>query len=87
MTRLVEAVRSLGLEAEVDLVGHWVRFHGERDLVYVVEAAPGYYYTWCAGPEERGVQFYADPVEAIRAGLGRAVRGERDAGADRDTGR
>ena len=87
MTRLVEAVRSLGLEAEVDLAGHWARLRGERYRVYVVEAAPGCYYTWCDGSGERVVQFYADPIEAVRAGLGRAVRGEQDEGADRDTGR
>ena len=87
MTRLVEALRALGLDAEVDLAGHWARLRGERYRVYVVEAAPGCYYTWCAGPGERVVRFYADPIEAVRVGLGRAVRGEQDAGADRDTGR
>ena len=73
MTRLVETVRALGLDAEVDLGGSWVRLRGERALVYVVEAAQGSYYTWCDGPGERTVQFYLDPAEAIRAGLGRAT--------------
>ncbi len=73
MTRLVEAVRALGLDAEIDLDGHWVRLHGERYLVYMVEAAQGSYYTWCDGPGERAIQFYLDPAEAIYAGLGRAT--------------
>jgi len=73
MTRLVEAVHALGLDAEADLGGHWVRLQGERALVYVVEAAQGSYYTWCDGPGERTVQFYGGPAEAIRAGLGRAT--------------
>ena len=87
MTALAAAIEALDLEAEVDLAGHWARLQGERFRVYVIEAAPGCYYTWCEGPEERGVRFYADPAEAIRAGLGRAVRGERAGGADRATGR
>ena len=73
MTRLVKAIRALGLDAEVDLGGSWVRLQGERALVYVVEAAQGSYYTWCDGPGERAVQFYGAPAEAIRAGLGRAT--------------
>ncbi len=39
----------------------------------MVEAAQGSYYTWCDGRGERAVQFYNDPAEAIRAGLGRAA--------------
>ncbi len=73
MTRLVEAVHALGLDAEVDLGGRLVRLQGAHALVYVVEAAQGSYYTWCDGPGERAVQFYSAPAEAIRAGLGRAT--------------
>jgi hypothetical protein len=80
MTQLVEALRALGLDAELDLAGHWARFRGEQCQVYVVEAATGCYYTWCDRPGERAVQFYTDPTDAVRAGLGRA--GHEGAGAD-----
>ncbi len=85
MTRLVEALRSLGLDGEIALSGRWVKLQGERSVVYVVEAAWGAgYYTWCDDREERAVQFYADPAEAVQAGLRRAAR--RDgAGDDGDT--
>ena len=47
---------------------------GERTLVYVVEATRGGgYYTWCADPQARTVEFYHDPVQAIQAGLRRAA--------------
>ena len=73
MTRLVEALRSMGLDGEITLGGRWVKLQGERCSVYVVEAAWGAgYYTWCDVPEERAVQYYADPAAAIQAGLRRA---------------
>ncbi len=85
MTRLVEALRSLELDGEIALGGRWVKLQGAHCPVYVVEAAWGAgYYTWCDDPEERAVQFYAGPAEAVQAGLRRAAR--RDgAGDDGDT--
>ena len=74
MTRLLEALEALGLEGEVIHSGRWLKLPGERCPVYVVEAAWGAgYYTWCGAPEERSVEFYPDPTEAIRAGLRRAA--------------
>ena len=85
MTRLIEALEPLGLDGEIALGGRWVKIQGERCAVYVVEAAWGAgYYTWCDDPEERAVQFYADPAAAILAGLRRAARRE-GAGDDGDT--
>jgi len=73
MTRLAEAVEALGLEGELSLSGSWVRLHGERCTVYVVEAVSGTrYYTWCDAPLERHVELFHDPIEAIQAGLNRA---------------
>ena len=75
MTRLTDTLESLGLEGEVALAGRWVTIQGERTLVYVVEVARGSgYYTWCADPRARSVEFYHDPVEAIQAGLRRAAQ-------------
>jgi hypothetical protein len=76
MTRLVQAVRELGIDGEIALAGRWVKLQGERCPVYVVEAArSGNYYTWCDNPQERAVEHYRDPREAIRAGLRRAATG------------
>jgi hypothetical protein len=73
MTRLVAALRALEQEGEIALAGRWVTLRGERCAIYVVEAAwSSGYYTWCDDPEERAVQFYLDPIEAIQAGLRRA---------------
>ncbi len=41
MTRLVEALRSLGLEEKAELSGRWARIRGERCLVYLVETGRG----------------------------------------------
>ncbi len=74
MTRLLEALRALGLEGEVGLSGRWVKVRGDRCSVYVYEAAwDGGYYTWCDDPGDRTVEFYRDATEAIQAGLGRAA--------------
>ncbi len=79
MTRLREALQELGLEAETELSGRWVRLEGHRSAVYVVEVASGtHYYTWCEYPEEPTVEVYLDPVEAIQAGLRRASGAEDD---------
>jgi hypothetical protein len=68
-------MQSLGLEGEIALAGRWVTIQGEQTLVYVVEAMWGNgYYTWCADPRARAVEFYYDPVEAIQAGLQRAAQ-------------
>jgi hypothetical protein len=73
MTRLVDALRELGLDGEIALEGRWVKLRGERRTVYVAQAPWGSgYYTWCDDPRERAVERYADPTEAIRAGLRRA---------------
>ncbi len=80
MTRLIDALRALGLDGELTMADHWVTLRGERCLVYVAEAARGGgYYTWCDEPGERTIEHYPDPIEAIRAGLRRATRRE---GAD-----
>ena len=85
MTRLVEALRLLSLPGEADLGGRWVKLQGERGAVYVVEAAWGHgYYTWCDVPEERAVERYRDPVEAIQAGLRRARHCPSSAGEESD---
>ena len=74
MTRLVEVVRQMGLDGEISLLGRWVRLRVERCPVYVLEVADGCgYYTWCDAPNERTVEPYLDPAEAIRAGLRRAA--------------
>ncbi|MDQ3855771.1 MAG: hypothetical protein M3281_05175 [Chloroflexota bacterium] len=70
---LVVALRTLEIEGEVSLAGRWVKLHGEKCDVYVVEASDHRgYYTWCDDPAERAVESYGDPVEAIQAGLRRA---------------
>jgi hypothetical protein len=75
MTRLVDALTMLGLTGEITNAGRWARLDGERGPVYVVEASwDRGYFTWCDIPEGRVVEFYRDPAEAIRAGLGRAAR-------------
>ncbi len=75
MTRLVDALHSLGLQGEVELRGRWVRLTGERCTVYVIEGgwSTGYF-TWCDDPQARTVEHYFDPVEAIQAGLRRAAK-------------
>ncbi len=74
MTRLTEALQRLGVEGEINLSGRWVKFQGGRFPVYVAEAAwNAGYYTWCEDSEERVVEFYLDPTEAIRAGMQRAA--------------
>ena len=73
MTRLVAALHALGLDGEIALAGHWVKFQGERCAVYVIQATSGGgYYTWCEHTEARVVEFYLDPATAIEAGLRRA---------------
>ena len=75
MTRLTDTLQSLGLEGEVALAGRWVTLQGEHSLVFVAEATWGDgYFTWCADPRARTVEFYRDPAEAIRAGLQRAAQ-------------
>lgn len=73
MTRLTEALATLGLTAETSLAGRWAKLQGERCAVYVVEApwAAGFY-SWCDDPRHRAVEHHADPIEAIQAGLERA---------------
>ncbi len=74
MTRLTDALQSLGVEGEINLSGRWVKLQGVRFPVYVVEVAwNAGYYTWCDDREERVVEFYLDPAEAVRAGLQRAA--------------
>ena len=74
MTRLTEALVALGLEGEIALSGRWVKLQGARFPVYIAETAWSTgYYTWCDDSEERRVEFYLDPTEAIQAGLRRAA--------------
>lgn len=73
MTRLVDALQLLGLTAVVELEGRWIRLAGDRGAVFITASAWGdSYYTWCDLPDERAVQRFNDPVEAIQAGLRRA---------------
>jgi len=73
MTHLIETLDLLGLQGEQSLDGRWVKLHGERCAVYVVEATWGNgYYTWCDDPQARAVEFYRDAHTAIKAGLRRA---------------
>ena len=75
MTQLTDALQSLGLEGEIALADRWITIQGQQTLVYVVEATRGSgYYTWCADPRARTVEFYHDPAEAIQAGLRRAAQ-------------
>ena len=75
MTRLSDALHMLGLAAEVELEGRWVKIDGDQGAVFVIEAAWGNgFYVWCAIPEERGVERYTSAIEAIQAGLRRASR-------------
>ncbi len=73
MTALVNALRALGLQAEVSLAGRWLRLDGERCAVFVVEAARGGYYTWCQDPAGGAVQYHLNPIEAISTGMDRAA--------------
>ena len=80
MTRLVAALRSLGLEGEMACGGTWVILRGERCLAYVVEAGEGpLYLTWCDDPRERTVEVYGDPVAALLAGRRRIAHAGREA--------
>lgn len=84
MTRLVDALHELGLQGEISLSGRWVTLQGELCTVYVLEGPWGAgYYAWCDDPAERVVERYADPTEAILAGLRRATSPD----SDRDTER
>lgn len=76
---LVDAIRYLGIEAELLMDGKWARLDGERFTVYVVELSrhPGFF-TWCDDPAERAVEYYPDPVDAILSGLRRAVQPNGD---------
>lgn len=78
MSRLVNALQSLGLQATVEMGGRWVMLQGERCCVYVVQGASNSgFYTWCDAADARSVQFFRDPIEAIEAGLHRAARREQ----------
>ncbi len=72
---LVEALRALGLEGEIEVSGRWVKLRGERCAVYVAQPAwpGGHYTTWCDDHKDQTVQYYLDPLEAISAGLRRAA--------------
>jgi hypothetical protein len=87
MTRLTDALDSLGLAAEIALAGRWAQLQGEVCAVFVAEAPWGAgFYTWCDHPRERDVEYYVNPIAAIRAGLERASasrhRQPPDGGAD-----
>ena len=79
MTRLTEALTTLGLTGEVTHAGRWVRLPGERGAVYVIEAGwDSGFFTWCDVPGADVVEFYRDPTEAIRAGFARVGRGKAE---------
>lgn len=74
MTRLVDAVQTLEVEADIAPSRRLVKISCERCTVYVAEVAWGsQYYTWCDGAWARTVECYANAQEAIQAGLQRAV--------------
>jgi hypothetical protein len=78
MSRLTEALSTLGLDSKVTLAGRWVTFQGERCPVHVVEAPwGGSFFGWCDDPAERAIRHYLDPMVAIRDGLRRAAGGTR----------
>ncbi len=80
MTRLVDALRVLGVKGDVALSGRWVTIEGERCRVQVVEASWGAgYYSWCDDLTGRAVEHFCDPTEAILAGLRRARRQNQEA--------
>ncbi len=86
MTRLVDALHELGLDGDISLSGRWVTLQGERCLVYVLEGPWGAgYYAWCDDPDERVVERYSDPTEAILAGLRRASRRDSNRDVERRT--
>lgn len=73
MTRLTEALQTLGVQGEILLSGRWIKIRGERCSVYVAEITWNQQYcTWCDAPGAREARFYSDPTEAIKAGLRRA---------------
>lgn len=75
MARLVDALRAQGLTADISHAGRWAEIEGERCKVYVIETADERgYHSWCDDAEERTVEYYREPDEAIRAGLRRAAR-------------
>jgi hypothetical protein len=72
MTRLVETMRELGIDGEIEMSGSWVRIQGERCRAYVAEVARGGYYTWCDDRHNRSIRYYRTPSDAIRAAIERA---------------
>jgi hypothetical protein len=72
MSALVAALQLLGMTADVDLGGRWIAIRGECGTAYVIDAGWGdSFYVWSDIPEERAVERYRDPNEAIQAGLRR----------------
>ncbi|MDP9368623.1 MAG: hypothetical protein M3Q03_10175 [Chloroflexota bacterium] len=75
MTRLVDAMRALGLDGEIDDEGRWIRLLGERGVVHVLTTPEDdAYYVWCDDPDEQVVAHHDDPGVAILEGLRRAAR-------------
>jgi hypothetical protein len=71
--RLVDALDELELDAELVMEGRWARIRGERCPVYVIEMSRHRgFFTWCDDPDERSLEYHADPLEAVRSGLRRA---------------
>jgi hypothetical protein len=83
MGRLVDALRTLGLEGRIDGSGRWLELDGERGRVFVA-AAPRdtAFFTWCDLPGERAVEHFDEPIAAIEAGLRRAARRPGQEAAD-----
>jgi len=74
MSRLEDALLTLGYAGQFELSGRWATLRGERCVVFVVEAANAEgYYTWCDDPATRTVEFYREPAQAIVAGMCRAT--------------
>lgn len=73
MSQLRTALHELGIVAEIELGGRWVRLQGDRGAVYVIEGVwGGDFFTWCDIPEERSIERHPTAVAAILAGLRRA---------------
>jgi hypothetical protein len=68
VTKLVEAVRSLGVPIETSDSGNWVRFVCEEGVPrYIVRDRLGNgYLTWCQDGDHPRVEWYLTPGEAIQ---------------------
>lgn len=70
---LIDALDRLGLHAEILMNGRWARIEGERCPIYVVEMSRHRgFFTWCDDADERSVEYYLNPLDAILSRMRRA---------------